>query len=89
MGFEINNFSKPIIKEAQNAQDGGAGNLGYFEQDENKKKKEREKSIFSEEYDSFQKENNIDANTDDFSISKWIAQIILNIKDWIKKIFNQ
>lgn len=89
MGFEINNFNKPIIKETQNAQDGGAGNLGYFEQEENKKKKEKEKSIFNDEHDSFEKHPINEENTDDFSISKLIAQIIIGIKDWFKKLMGK
>jgi len=86
MGFEVNNFHKPIIKEAQTTQDGGAGNLGYFEREEEKKKKEQEKSIFSEGSDSFQKHDELMEETDDFSISKLIAQIILIIKEWFKKM---
>lgn len=88
MGFEINNFNKPVIKESQSIHDGGAGNLGYFEQNEEKKKKDRDKSIFGENVeDSFEKHNGQNENQNDFSISKFIAQIILAIKDWAKKIF--
>lgn len=83
MGFEINNFHKPIIKETQTVKDGGAGNTGYFEQEEKKK----EKSIFKEDNaDAFVKDEYDIEEDIDFSISKWIAQIILAIKDWIKKI---
>lgn len=87
MGFEINNFHKPIIKEAQNVKDGGAGNTGYFEQEEKKKQQEKEKSIFNaESTDAFVK-NGSDANPEeDFSISKWIAEIILAVKEWFKKL---
>ena len=90
MGFEINGgFNKPVIKESQQAHDGGAGNLGYFEQGE-KDKKEKDKSIFSDakESDTFVKEGAEEDFSDDFSISKILAQIILAVKDWFKKIFN-
>lgn len=86
MGFEINGgFNKPVIKESQQAQDGGAGNLGYFEQE--RKKKEHEKSIFSET-DSFEKKDAEEEISDDFSISKFIAEMILTVKEWFKKTFN-
>lgn len=85
MGFDVN-FNKPVIQETQSLQDGGAGNLGYFEQEEKKKKKE--KSIFDDakEKDSFEKHGEEDCS-ESFSISKLIAQIILTIKDWFKKTF--
>lgn len=88
MGFEVN-FNKPIIQESQSAQDGGAGNLGYFESEEEKKKKEKDKSIFSEakEKDSFEKHGSNEGDSENFSISRLIAQIILAIKDWFKKTF--
>lgn len=92
MGFGVNNFNnnKPIIKGAQAAQDGGAGNLGYFEQEEGKnKKKEDEKKLLEEEQeDQFirhDKKNSEDE--EDLSLSKIIAQIILDIKDWFKQFF--
>jgi hypothetical protein len=88
MGFEVNFNNKPIIKETQTAQDGGAGNLGYFEREE-KQKKDKEKSIFTEaeEIDSFKKHDEKTGNEEDFSISKLIAQIILAIKNWFKSFF--
>ena len=91
-GFGINNFSnnKPIIKEAHQTQDGGAGNLGYFEREEEENKKEQSKkneSIFGKEKtDSFGKGEE-DFETEDFSISKLIAQIILAVRTWFKKTF--
>lgn len=88
MSFEINRLNnKPIIKEAQNAQDGGAGNLGYFEQEEKQKKKKND-SIFSsasDESDSFQRHDSEEQET--FSMSKLIAQVILAVKNWVKKYF--
>lgn len=87
MGFDVNFNNKPIIQGAQASQDGGAGNLGYFEQGEKEKKeKSLGKSIFKEESDSFKKSDGEDDFQDDFSISKWIAQVILAIKDWFKKL---
>lgn len=88
MGFEVNSFNKPIIKESQSTQDGGAGNLGYFEASEEQKKKDKDKSIFGQEKeDSFEKHDGQSNDIEDFSISKFIAEIILAIKDWFKKIF--
>ncbi|MEI8129276.1 MAG: hypothetical protein WCG95_06625 [bacterium] len=89
MEFDVNFNNKPIIKETQAMHDGGAGNLGYFEQEDQKKKKDRDKSVFNEakEHDTFEKHDDINYDDDDFSISKLIAQIILSIKDWIKKVF--
>lgn len=87
MGFDVNFSNKPIIKEAQSMQnDGGAGNLGYFEQGE-KEKKAKDKSIFSEETDSFKKSGEPEEVSDDFSISNWIAKVILAVKDWFRKTF--
>ncbi len=89
MGFEINRAtSKPVIKESQQTHDGGAGNTGYFEQERHKH--EHEKSIFEDpkKVDSFEKEGTHDDKSDNFSITKLIAQIILAVKEWIKKTFN-
>jgi len=89
MGFDVNFNNKPMIQSAQSSQDGGAGNLGYFENEgKDGKNKSKDKSIFGEEgQDSFKKADfNEDSNLD-FSISKMIAEIILAIKDWFKKTF--
>jgi len=89
MSFGINGgFNKPVIKESQQTQDGGAGNLGYFEQE--RKQNEHDKSIFddSKDIDCFEKEGTQNDDSYDFSISKLIAQIILAVKDWFKKTFN-
>lgn len=90
MGFEVNFNNKPIIKEAQSMQnDGGAGNLGYFEQDKEKEKeKQKNSSIFAEqEGDTFKSSADIDEPETDFSISKLIAEAILAVKNFFKKIF--
>lgn len=87
MGFDVNFNNKPVIKGAQSTHDGGAGNLGYFERQE-KENKSKNSSIFGEtEGDSFNKGDLLDDDSDDFSISKLIAQLILSIKDWFKKVF--
>lgn len=82
MSFDVN-FNKPVIKETQKMQDGGAGNLGYFEQE--RQQKEKEKSIFDDKSDSFEKHEI--TTEEEFSLTKLIAQIILAIKDWFKKTF--
>lgn len=88
MGFDVNFGNKPIIKESQAAHDGGAGNLGYFESGEKEKEeKAKNKSIFEEKHDSFDKHSDTVKVDDSFSISKLIAQIILAIKDFLRKIF--
>jgi len=90
MGFDVNlNNNKPMIQSAQSSQDGGAGNLGYFEHGEKEgKDKSKDKSIFGEEgTDSFNNSSSKDDLEDDFSISKFIAEIILAVKDWFKKTF--
>lgn len=86
MGFDVN-FNKPVIQETQSLHDGGAGNLGYFEQ-EKKKKEDKDKSIFTEakEKDSFEKHGE-SIDDENFSISKLIAEIIFAIKEWFKKTF--
>jgi len=90
MSFGVNPASnKPVIREAASMNnDGGAGNLGYFEQGENKEKKHSEGSIFSEEKeaDSFEKTSDKEEVEVDFSISKFIANIIFSIKEWLKKL---
>lgn len=91
MGFDINPPSnKPIIREAANMQnDGGAGNLGYFEGGERREKERTPDSIFGKEpeADSFKKEGEEDLPEEDFSISKFIAEIIFSVKEWFKKLF--
>lgn len=86
MGFDVNFNNKPVIQGAKSTQDGGAGNLGYFEREE-KEGNSKNSSIFAEqESDSFKKASDTDDFAEDFSISKWIAQIIMAIKEWFKKL---
>lgn len=93
MGFDVNPLNnKPIIREAANMQnDGGTGNLGYFENEGGQKKKKDPDSIFSNDKDAedaFVHESDKDITIEeDFSIAKFIAQIIFNIKSFFKKLF--
>jgi len=93
MGFGVTpSNNKPVIREAASMHnDGGAGNLGYFEQGENKEKKHSEESIFSKDtsVDSFEKESDNVNNGEEFSISKFIANIIFSIKSLFKRIFGR
>lgn len=88
MGFEVNPPSnKPIIREAASMQnDGGAGNLGYFENEGKRKEKDQQESIFSHglEADTFGKEGEEKFEKEDFSISKLIANVIFSVKEWFK-----
>lgn len=92
MGFDVTPPSnKPIIREASSMQnDGGAGNLGYFEREGDKEKKQSQESIFSaeKEHDSFKRESDVDDLTEEFSISKLIANIIFSIKEWFRKLIS-
>ena len=86
MGFDVN-FNKPMIRETQSMQDGGAGNLGYFENEE--KKREKDKSIFAEaqETDSFKKGGQENLSSD-FSLVEFIENLFTSIVNWFKKLFN-
>ena len=90
MGFDVNSASnKPVIREAAAMHnDGGGGNLGYFENGEHKEKKHSEESIFTKdkEKDTFSHESDNPPEIEDFSISKFIARIIFTVKAWIKRI---
>lgn len=90
MGFDVNFNNKPIIQEAKSMQnDGGAGNLGYFEREEKEKEGKKNSSIFAEqEADSFKKSSDADGDLENFSVSKFIAQVILTVKEWFKKLLN-
>ena len=92
-GFDVNVLSaKPIIREAASMQnDGGGGNLGYMQQgegrEEEKKKQTFDESIFSKknEFDSFVFEKDLEGFKDDgFSVAKFIASVILSVKDFFK-----
>ena len=83
MGFDVN-FNKPMIRETQSMQDGGAGNLGYFESGE--QKKDKDKSIFAEAHDSFEKSTEDDVQSD-FSIAEFFSNLIDSIVAFFKKLF--
>lgn len=71
MSFGINGPSGPeklpAIQKSHHANDGGAGNLGYFQQEKNKNKKKKEEndtvdfSSKKEEKDEFIKEKELDS----------------------------
>lgn len=91
-GFDVNVLStKPVIREAASMQnDGGAGNLGYMQQGESEqeeRKRRLDESIFSKrEKDVFVSEKDLmfTEQEEEFSIAKFIAQIIFTFK----KFFN-
>lgn len=88
-GFGINFNNKPVIREAANMQnDGGAGNLGYFERGEGERKEKKDDefdSVFIEgKNDSFGHDEEL-STEEEFSIAKLIAQVILAIKNFFKK----
>lgn len=93
MSFDVNVLStKPVIKAAASMQnDGGAGNLGYMAQGEKEEKKEKkylEESIFikKDESDVFGFNKEPELPDEPFSLAKFIAEIIYNIKKlFIKK----
>ena len=86
MDFDVNFNNKPIIQEAKSMHnDGGAGNLGYFERGEKEENSEKA-SIFSDDADSFKKAGQNDVSSEGFSIARLIAQIILAIKEFFRKI---
>ena len=57
MSFGINGPDKiPSIQKSHHTNDGGAGNLGYFQQGKKKKDEKEEQDIF--EFSSKEEENN-------------------------------
>lgn len=92
MSFDVNVLStKPVIKAAASMQnDGGAGNLGYMTQGEKEEKQERkylDESIFmkKDESDIFTFDKEPEMPEDNFSITKFIAEIIIKIKNFFIK----
>lgn len=92
MSFDVNVLStKPVIKAAASMQnDGGAGNLGYMAQGEKEEKKEKkylEESIFlkKDENDIFSFDKEPVMPDEPFSLAKFIAEIIYNIKSLFSK----
>lgn len=83
MSFNIN-FNKPAITNAQAAQDGGAGNLGYMKGGGKggSKKQEETNSIFEEVQDSFTK-----TDLEEESLDSFIDRMILTFKVILKKLF--
>lgn len=92
MSFDVNVLStKPVIKAAASMQnDGGAGNLGYMAQGEKEEKQERkylDESIFmkKEEGDIFTFDREPEMPEEKFSLTKFISEIIIKIKNIFKK----
>ncbi len=93
MSFDMNIASnRPVIREAQSMQnDGGGGNLGYMSQGEKEEKKKNpfgDDSIFmkKEQHDIIDFSKDIEMPEEEsFSLAKWIAKIIYQIKQILKK----
>ncbi|MBP7211708.1 hypothetical protein KBA27_02630 [bacterium] len=89
MSFDVNSSSgMPIIREASAMKnDGGGGNLGYFEREEAEKRKKNssQESIFEEKgEDTFIHEaEKAPEEEETFSISKTISKLIFYIKGFI------
>ena len=91
MSFDVNVLStKPVIKAAASMQnDGGGGNLGYMQQggrEEKQEKKYLDESIFNSkpEVDMFGFDKEPQMPEEKFSLAKFIAEIILKLKNLFK-----
>ena len=91
MSFDVNVLSsKPIIKAASSMQnDGGGGNLGYMSQGRNQEEKERkylDESIFlkQNEGDIFGFDKEPEMPDENFSLAKFVANIIVSVKKLLK-----
>jgi len=86
MSFDVNVLSsKPVIKAAANMQnDGGGGNLGYMSQGRREQEEKREEiNIFAQKpaVDTFTVSSKLELpEEEDFSLAKFIAEIIHSIK---------
>lgn len=87
MSFDVNVLrTKPVIKAAASMNnDGGGGNLGYMAQGRNKEEKERkylDESIFlkGNEADIFGMKKDPEMPEENFSLIKFITEIINKIK---------
>ncbi len=85
----LNDYTPPSIKTNKTS-DGGAGSLGYFQQEEKRKEQEEEleKSIFKESKDtcSFTIKDAEDSYYGDLPLS---LKIIKTIKDFINKLLHK
>lgn len=90
MSFDVNVLSsKPVIKAAANMQnDGGGGNLGYMSQGRKEQEEKREEiNIFAQkpQIDTFSMSGKLELpEEEEFDIAKFIAEIILKIKNLFK-----
>ncbi len=92
MSFDVNplnDYTPPSIKTNKTS-DGGAGSLGYFQQEEKRKEQEEEleKSIFNEAKDtcSFTIKDAEDSYYGELPLS---LKIIKMIKDFINKLLHK
>jgi hypothetical protein len=88
--FDIFREKESNIKNEVHTQE--QENDGKNERENEREEKEingkKNSSIFSEqEADSFKKSTDGSEDLESFSISKFIAQIILSVKDWFKNLF--
>lgn len=94
MSFDVNplnEYTPPSIKTNKTS-DGGAGNLGYFEQEEKRKEKEHEeeleKSIFKEPQDTYS--FSVKAAQDSYyGDVPPLLKIVNAVKNFINKLLNK
>lgn len=87
MSFELNplNNYNPQIR-TNRTQDGGAGNTGYFQQNGNGKKKERDKSVFGEAKDTVTLS---DASKFDYSDTPPLLMLVEFFKSLFRRLLHQ
>lgn len=91
MSFDVNplnDYTPPSIKTNKTS-DGGAGNLGYFQQEEKRKEQEeQEKSIFKESKDTYSFTIK-DAEDSYYGEPPLSLKIINTIKKIVNKLLNK
>lgn len=87
MSFDVNPLNNtPNLRPAK-AQDGGAGNTGYFEQQKKKKEEEELKqAIFKEKKDTFSLK---DAQDSIYTEPPFLLKVVNYFKNLFNKLFNQ
>lgn len=95
MGFEMGPIgNKPIIRENQGTQDGGAGNLGYMrgvsqEDEKTKHQNALDKSIFGENATDESTQIIDDESVSEDYLTKFFTKIVEFFKNLIKKLLNK
>lgn len=86
MSFELNplNNYNPQIR-TNRTQDGGAGNTGYFQQNNQKKKEEKDKSVFKEPKDTVTLS---DASKLNYAEPPLLLKVVEYFKKFFKNLFN-